>query len=199
MVKRLERIGVFVCHCGSNIAGSVDIERVLEEIGQYPGVVHTEQYLYMCSEPGQELIRKAIREKALNGIVNANCSPSLHEKTFRTACERGGLNPFLFEMANIREHDSWITDDNEAATNKAKALTKAAIDRVVHHQPLEPLPVDINSNTLIVGAGIAGISAALELAEAGYHVHLVDREPSIGCTWPNWTKPSPPWTVQPVF
>jgi heterodisulfide reductase subunit A len=134
----------------------------------------------MCSSLGQELIEEDIKEKGLTKIVVASCSPHMHEKTFRGACERGGLNPFMFEMANIREHDSWTTDDEVAATQKAKALTNAAIERVVHHQPLEQIPVEINPNTLIVGGGIAGITAALELADAGNHVYLVEREPSIG-------------------
>jgi heterodisulfide reductase subunit A len=175
-----EKVGVYICHCGTNIAKVVDVEEVARWAGEQDNVEVAREYKFMCSSLGQDLIEEDIKEKGLTRVVVSSCSPHMHEKTFRTACERGGLNPFLFEMANIREHDSWITDDKEAATNKAKALTKAAIDRVVHHQPLEPLPVEINSNTLIVGGGIAGISAALELAEAGYHVHLVEREPSIG-------------------
>jgi heterodisulfide reductase subunit A len=175
-----EKVGVYICHCGTNIAKVVDVEEVARWAGEQDNVEVAREYKFMCSSLGQDLIEEDIKEKGLTRVVVASCSPHMHEKTFRAACERGGLNRFLFEMANIREHDSWITDDQEAATNKAKALTKAAIDRVVHHQPLEPLPVDINSNTLIVGGGIAGISAALELAEAGYHVHLVEREPSIG-------------------
>jgi len=134
----------------------------------------------MCSSLGQAQIEEDIRERGLTRVVVASCSPHMHEKTFRAACEQAGLNPFLFEMANIREHDSWITEDRAAATLKAKALIKGAIERVVHHQPLEPVPVDINPSTMIVGGGIAGISAALELANAGYHVYLVEREPSIG-------------------
>jgi heterodisulfide reductase subunit A len=175
-----EKVGVYICHCGTNIAKVVDVEEVARWAGEQDNVEIAREYKFMCSSLGQDLIEEDIKEKGLTRVVVSSCSPHMHEKTFRTACERGGLNPFLFEMANIREHDSWITDDKEAATNKAKALTKAAIDRVVHHQPLEPLSVEINSNTLIVGGGIAGISAALELAEAGYHVHLVEREPTIG-------------------
>jgi heterodisulfide reductase subunit A len=175
-----EKVGVYVCHCGSNIANVVDVEDVATWAGEQPNVVVSREYKFMCSSLGQELIEEDIKEKGLTRVVVASCSPHMHEKTFRTACERGGLNPFLFEMANIREHDSWITDDNEAATQKAKALTNAAIERVVHHQPLEQIPVEINPNTLIVGGGIAGISAALELADAGHHVYLVEREPTIG-------------------
>lgn len=175
-----EKVGVYICHCGTNIAKVVDVEEVSRWADEQDNVEISRDYKFMCSSLGQDLIEADIKEKDLTRVVVASCSPHMHEKTFRTACQRGGLNPFMFEMANIREHDSWITDDKEAATNKAKALTKAAVDRVVHHQPLEPLPVDINPNTLVVGGGIAGISAALELADAGYHVYLVEREPSIG-------------------
>ncbi len=175
-----EKVGVYVCHCGTNIAGKVAVEEVAQWAGEQPNVEIARDYKFMCSSLGQELIEEDIKDKGLTRVVVAACSPHMHEKTFRGACKRAGLNPFLFEMANIREHDSWTTDDNEAATQKAKALVRGAIERVVHHQPLEPLPVDINPNTLIVGGGIAGISAALELAEAGYHVYMVERQPSIG-------------------
>ena len=175
-----EKVGVYICHCGTNIAKTVDVEEVAQWAGKQANVEIARDYKFMCSSLGQDLIEEDIKEKGLTRVVVASCSPHMHEKTFRTACERAGLNPFLFEMANIREHDSWTTDDKEAATQKAKALTRAAIERVIHHQPLEPLPVEINANTLIVGGGIAGISAALELAEAGHHVYLVEREPSIG-------------------
>jgi len=175
-----EKVGVYVCHCGTNIAKVVDVEDVATWAGQQPNVEVAREYKFMCSSLGQELIEEDIREKGLTKVVVASCSPHMHEKTFRGACERAGLNPFMFEMANIREHDSWTTDDAPAATQKAKALTNAAIERVVHHQPLEPIPVEINPNTLIVGGGIAGITAALELADAGNHVYLVEREPSIG-------------------
>ncbi|MDH3674481.1 MAG: CoB--CoM heterodisulfide reductase iron-sulfur subunit A family protein [Anaerolineae bacterium] len=175
-----ERVGVYVCHCGTNIAGTVDVEEVSRWAGEQANVAIARDYKFMCSSLGQDLVEEDIKELGLTRVVVAACSPHMHEKTFRTACERAELNPYLFEMANIREHDSWATDDKDAATQKAKSLVKAAVDRVVHHQPLEPLAVEINPNTLIVGGGIAGISAALELANAGYHVYLVEREPSIG-------------------
>ncbi|HIQ05317.1 MAG TPA: CoB--CoM heterodisulfide reductase iron-sulfur subunit A family protein [Anaerolineae bacterium] len=175
-----EKVGVYICHCGTNIAGTVDVEEVARWAGEQANVEIARDYKFMCSSLGQDLIEEDIKEKGLTRVVVAACSPHMHEKTFRGACERAGLNPFFFEMANIREHDAWITDDKDAATEKAKALVKAAIERVIYHQPLEPLAVDINPNTLIVGGGIAGISAALELADAGYHVYLVEREPSIG-------------------
>jgi heterodisulfide reductase subunit A2 len=175
-----ERVGVYICHCGSNIAGVVDVEEVSCWAGEQNSVAVARDYKFMCSSLGQELIEDDIKEHGLTRIVVAACSPHMHEKTFRTATERGGLNSFLFEMANIREHNSWATKNKEMATQKAKALVKGAVERVVHHTPLELLPVDINPNTLVVGGGIAGLSAALELANAGYHVYLVEREPSIG-------------------
>jgi heterodisulfide reductase subunit A len=176
-----ERVGVYVCHCGTNIAGTVDVEDVATWAGKTnKNVVIARDYKFMCSSLGQDLIEDDIKEQGLTRVVVAACSPHMHEKTFRGACERAGLNPFLFEMANIREHDSWATNNKVAATQKAKALVNAAVDRVIFQQPLEKIPVEINPNTLVVGGGIAGITAALELAEAGNHVYLVEREPSIG-------------------
>ncbi|HDD56145.1 MAG TPA: CoB--CoM heterodisulfide reductase iron-sulfur subunit A family protein [Chloroflexi bacterium] len=175
-----EKVGVYICHCGSNIAGTINVEEVAQWAEKNPNVVVARNYEFMCSSTGQELIENDIKEKGLTRIVVASCSPHMHEKTFREATERGGLNPFLFEMANIREHGSWATNDKEAATSKAKALVNGAVERVVHHAPLEKIPVDINPNTLIVGGGIAGITAALELAEGGHHVYLVEREGTIG-------------------
>jgi len=175
-----EKVGVYVCHCGTNIAKTVDVEEVARWAGTQENVEVSRDNKFMCSSLGQELIEEDIKEKGLTRVVVASCSPHMHEKTFRGACERAGMNPYLFEMANIREHDSWTTDDRDAATLKAMALVKGAVDRVVWQQPLDPLPVEINPNTLIVGGGIAGIAAALELANAGNHVYLVEREPSIG-------------------
>jgi heterodisulfide reductase subunit A len=175
-----EKVGVYVCHCGSNIAGTVDVADVASWAGENDNVAVSRDYKFMCSSLGQDLIEDDIKEQGLTRVVVAACSPHMHEKTFRGACSRAGLNPFLFEMANIREHNSWATNDKEAATQKAKALVNAAVERVVFQQPLEEIPVEINPNTLVVGGGIAGITAALELAEAGNHVYLVEREPTIG-------------------
>jgi heterodisulfide reductase subunit A len=176
-----EKVGVYVCHCGSNIAKVVDVADVAEWAKKNnPQVAVARDYKFMCSSLGQELIEQDIKEAGLTKVVVAACSPHMHEGTFRAATENGGLNPFMFEMANIREHDSWTTDDEEAATAKAKALVNGAVERVVHHQPLEEIPVEINPNTLVVGGGIAGITAALELADGGSHVYLVERQPSIG-------------------
>ncbi len=178
-----ERIGVYVCHCGSNIAGVVDVQDVaewaLEKLGRR-GVVIARDYKFMCSSLGQELIEKDIVEQKLTRVVVAACSPHLHEKTFRTACANAGLNPYLCELVSIREQVSWVHSDEAAATEKAKAVISGGVERVIHHEPLEPLHVPIHADTLIVGGGIAGIQAALEIAESGHKVYLVEREPSIG-------------------
>lgn len=178
--EQKEKVGVYICHCGTNIAGIVDVEGVAKWAEGNPNVEVSRDYQFMCSSTGQELIVNDIKEKGLTRIVVASCSPHMHEKTFREATERGGLNPFLFEMANIREHNSWATNDKKAANLKAKSLVNAAVERVVHHEPLDKIPVEINPATLIVGGGITGITAALELADSGNQVYLVDREPSIG-------------------
>ncbi len=178
-----ERIGVYVCHCGSNIAGTIDVEAVAQwaaEHLQRRGVVIARDYKFMCSSLGQELIAKDIQELGLTRVVVAACSPHLHEQTFRVACQRAGLNPFLCELVSIREQASWVHTDKHAATEKAKAIIAGGVERVVYNQPLEPLRVPIHPATLVVGGGIAGIQAALEIADAGFHVYLVEREPSIG-------------------
>ncbi len=174
------RIGFYVCHCGTNIAGMVDCPEVARYVAKLPGVVLSRDYKYMCSDPGQELIQKDIREHRLNRVVVASCSPLLHEHTFRNATEKGGLNPFYFHMVNIREHDSWVHTDRGEATEKAKALAQAAIHRVAHHKALETKRVEIKPATLVVGGGIAGIHAAMTIANAGKKVYLVEREPTIG-------------------
>jgi len=175
-----ERIGVYVCHCGTNIAGVVDVAAVSAWAEKLPGVVVSRDYKFMCSSPGQELIEDDIKELGLTRVVVAACSPHLHEPTFRNACKRAGLNPFLCEMASIREQVSWVTIDKALATDKAKAMTLAAVRRVTYQVPLEPIIVKINPNTLVVGGGVAGIQAALEIADSGTHVYMVEREPSIG-------------------
>ena len=176
-----KKIGVFICHCGSNIAGVIDIEKVMEAIRKLHNVEVTEDYKYVCSKPGQQILKDHIKRSRLDGIVIAACSPRMHEPTFRQAMREAGLNPYLLEIANIREHDSWIHSDNPvAATEKAIDLVRMAVARTRLLEPLEEPEVIIKKSTLIVGAGIAGISAALDLANAGFKVHLVEREPSIG-------------------
>jgi heterodisulfide reductase subunit A len=174
------RIGFYVCHCGTNIAGVVDVQALAEYAATLPGVVVSREYKYMCSDPGQELIQQDIKGNRLNRIVVASCSPHLHEQTFRTATAKGGLNPFYFHMVNIREHVSWVHEDRTRATQKAKALVRAAIQRVSFHKPLERKRVPIHPDVLILGGGIAGIHAALTMADAGKHVYLVERDPTIG-------------------
>jgi heterodisulfide reductase subunit A len=178
-----ERIGVYICHCGSNIAGTVDVEEVSRWAGdklRERGVVVSRDYQFMCSSLGQELIEADIREEGLSRIVVAACSPHLHEHTFRLACQRAGLNPYLFEMVSLREQVSWVHTDINRATQKAKALISGGVERVALHEPLEPMNVPIHEATLVVGGGIAGIQAALEIADSGFPVYLVEREPSIG-------------------
>ena len=177
------RIGVYVCHCGSNIAGIVDVAEVARwaaETLRDQGVVIAREYRFMCSSPGQELVTDDIRDLGLNRIVVAACSPHLHENTFRTATARAGLNPYLCELVSIREQDSWVHTDKAAATAKAKAILAGGVERVRRNVPLDPITVDINPATMVVGGGIAGIQATLEIADAGFHVYLVEREPSIG-------------------
>src|SRR3972149_2892928 len=163
-----ERIGVYVCHCGTNIAGVVDVVDVAQwAVGRlkHRGVVIARDYKFMCSSLGQELIEKDIKELGLTRVVVAACSPHLHEQTFRTACARAGLNPSLCELASIREQVSWVHSDKAAATAKAKAVLSGAVGRGIQNEPLEPLLVPIHPDTLVVGGGIAGIQAALEIAD----------------------------------
>ena len=174
------KIGVYVCHCGLNIADIVDVEEVSKYATTLPAVVVSRNYKFMCSDPGQNMIKEDIKELGLNRVVVASCSPLMHEPTFRRAIQEAGVNPYLFEMANIREHCSWITEDHKEATEKAKALVGAAVRRVYYHQPLEIREVPVNPNTLIIGGGIAGIQAALEIADSEHKVYLVERDPSIG-------------------
>jgi len=174
------RIGVYICHCGVNIEATVDVEEVAKYARTLPDVVVSRDYVFVCSDPGQDLIRKDIEEYKLNRVIVASCSPRLHELTFRRVCESAGLNRYLFEMVNIREQCSWTSADREANTEKAKALVRAAVMRVHYHVPLEIKEAPYNPNTLVVGGGIAGIQAALEIANSEHKVYLVEREPSIG-------------------
>ncbi|MCA1917791.1 MAG: FAD-binding protein [Flavobacterium piscis] len=174
------RIGFFICHCGVNIAATVNVAEVRDYIATLPNVVVSQDYKFMCSDPGQDMIKNAIKTHKLNRVVVAACSPLMHELTFRNACEKAGLNRYLFQMANIREHVSWVHDDRVKATLKAKAHARAAISRVAYQAPLEITKAKINPDTLIIGGGIAGIQAALEIADSGNNVILVEKEPSIG-------------------
>jgi heterodisulfide reductase subunit A len=174
------RIGVYVCHCGANIAGTIDVKELTAFAGTLPGVAVAREYKYMCSDPGQELIKTDIAEHRLNRIVVAACSPHLHEKTFRGAVDAGGLNPYYFQMVNIREHASWVHENKAAAYARARDQVRAAVRRVALHRPLEKREVTIHPDVLVVGGGISGIHAALTLANAGKKVYLVERQPTIG-------------------
>jgi heterodisulfide reductase subunit A len=174
------KIGVYICHCGSNIEATVDVEGVTEYAKGLPGVAIARDNKYTCSDPGQKVIQEDIKELGLNRVVVASCTPRMHEPTFRRAVEEVGLNPYFFEMANIREQCSWVHDDREEATRKAKELVTAAVYRVALHEPLYPRQVQVTPATLVVGGGIAGIQAALDIADAGYQVYLVEREPTVG-------------------
>jgi heterodisulfide reductase subunit A len=174
------RIGVYVCECGINIAATVDVPAVVEMAAKLPGVVVARQSKYTCSEPGQLAIQEDIHDLGLNRVVVASCTPRMHEPTFQRAIAAAGLNPYFFEMANIREHVSWVIRDKELGTEKAKRLVRSAVARVAYHVPLEPRKESVTQAALVVGGGIAGIQAALSIADAGYQVYLVERKPTIG-------------------
>lgn len=176
----MARVGVFICWCGTNIAGTVNIEEVVEAARSYPGVVYASDYRYLCSEMGQEMIIKAIREENLEQVVVGTCSPRMHEKTFRQVAERAGLNPYMLQVANLREHCSWVHRDPAEATAKAKALVRASVAKAALSRPLEAPEIGVEQRALVIGGGIAGIQAALDIADSGYPVDLVEKEPSIG-------------------
>lgn len=176
----MERIGVFVCHCGTNIAGTVDVEKVAEELGKVNGVAYSTHYTYMCSSAGQKMIEDHIRDDKLTGVVLCSCSPRMHEKTFRACAERAGLNPYKVEVANIREQDSWVLKDVEQATEKAIALGKAAIAKSILDTPLTAGETPVTKRALVIGGGIAGITAALDIADAGFPVDIVEKKPTVG-------------------
>lgn len=174
------KIGVYICACGINIGSKVDVEAVRDFAELLPDVAVARTSKYTCSEPGQDVIQSDIREGRVNRVVVASCTPRMHEPTFQRALAAEGLNPYFFEMANIREHVSWITEDPELATEKAKRLVRSAVLRVSHHVALEPRQEKVKRSALVVGGGIAGIQAALNIAESGYQVYLVEKEPTIG-------------------
>ena len=175
------RIGVFVCDCGLNIAGSVDTEKVRRAAEQSPNVLVSVRNRYTCADPGQEEIKKNIREHQLNRVVVASCSPRLHEPTFRQCVAEAGLNPYLLEMANIREQCSWVHSDNrDMATLKAQDTVKMAVARARLLRPGEEILVPVTDAALVIGGGVAGIQSALDLADAGHLVYLVEKQPTIG-------------------
>lgn len=186
------RIGVYVCHCGLNIARTVDCEKVAQVAAGIDDVVVSQNIPYACSEPGQQSIKEDIKEHNLDRVVVASCSPRLHEPTFRQMVQAAGLNPYLMEMANLREHCSWVhMDTPDAATEKALDLTRMAVARVRNLQPLEPERLPLTKRTLVIGGGVAGIQAALDLADNGYEVVMVEKRPSIGGTMAQLDKTFP--------
>ena len=176
----MQRIGVFVCHCGTNIAATVDVKKVAETLGHEPSVVFSTEYQYMCSQSGQDLIKNAIHEHKLTGVVVCSCSPRMHEQTFRKTCASAGLNGYMVEIANIREQCSWIHKDKEEATEKAVILGRAAIAKVHLNAPLTAGESPVTKRALVIGGGIAGIQTALDIADAGFEVDIVEKKPTIG-------------------
>jgi len=176
----MSKIGVFVCHCGENISATVDCAKVAETAGKYEGVTFSVDYKYMCSDPGQSIIKNAITEKGLTGVVVAACSPRMHEPTFRKACAEAGLNPYMCEMANLREHCSWVHEKGEATTDKAIDLVRILVEKVKHNQSLNAIKVPVTKTALVIGGGIAGIQASLDIANSGHKVILIEKDPSIG-------------------
>jgi Heterodisulfide reductase, subunit A and related polyferredoxins len=176
----MSKIGVFICHCGENISATVDCEKVAQDIRKVEGVEYAIDYKYMCSDPGQTLIKDAIKEHHLDGVVVGSCSPRMHEPTFRKACAEAGLNPFLCEMANLREHCSWVHEKGEATTEKAFDLVKMLVEKVKRNKPLDSIKVPITKKALVIGGGIAGIQASLDIANTGHQVILIEKDPSIG-------------------
>ncbi|MFW9991118.1 MAG: 4Fe-4S binding protein [Candidatus Odinarchaeota archaeon] len=174
------RIGAFICHCGKNIAGTVDVKRVASKISEHAGVICATDYTYMCSDPGQNLVENFIKEYKLNGVVVACCSETLHEDTFRNVAERAGLNPYECEIANIREKCSWVHNDRKEATEKAILITKSLVEKVKRNTDLKRLQIPVTRRCLVIGGGVAGMQAALDVADLGYEVVLVEKEPTIG-------------------
>jgi len=175
-----KRIGVYICWCGSNISKMIDVQHIAKEAQNLPNVVMARDYKYMCSDPGQETLISDIKKHKLNRIVVAACSPRIHEPTFRRALEQAGINPYMFQMANIREQDSWVHIDREYASLKALSLIKAAVNRVQHHEALDKRFVEVNPATVVIGGGISGISAAIEIANAGKQVYLLEKTDALG-------------------
>jgi len=176
----MSRIGVFTCWCGENIARTVDVDEVTKQVAELPGVRCSLNYKYMCSDPGQSILREKIASEKLDGVVVASCSPHMHQKTFRKAAQAAGLNPYLVEMANIREHCSWVHHNRAQATAKAVEIIRLSVEKVRNDAALQPIRVPVTRRALVIGGGVAGIQAALDIADAGYEVVMVEREPSIG-------------------
>ncbi len=194
-----ERIGFFICHCGINIAYRVRVEEVAAYAATFPGVIVSKDYLFMCSDPGQDLIEKEIKNLNLTHVVVASCSPRMHEKTFRAACQRAGLNPYrAFHMVCVREHGSWVTESEDEATAKAIVLVRAGLLRVTNQSALFPSTFSVNPTSLVVGGGIAGMQAALDIASSGNQVYSWNGSRRSGGTCSSMIRLFRLWTVRPV-
>lgn len=176
----MKRIGVFVCHCGKNIADTVDVKSVVEEIKKHPDVVYAVDYTYMCSDPGQDMIKDAVESENLDAVIVAACTPSLHENTFRKAVSAVDLNPYQFESANVREQCSWVHKDKVEGTRKAVKIIESMVEKLRLNESLTPTVIPVTKKALVIGAGIAGMQTSLDIANSGYDVVLMDRNPSIG-------------------
>jgi NADH:ubiquinone oxidoreductase subunit E/NAD-dependent dihydropyrimidine dehydrogenase PreA subunit len=176
----MKKLGVFVCHCGINIASTVDIPEVMNKLDGYTGVVSIKDYKYMCSDPGQKMIAETIEKEKLDGVVVGCCTPTLHEKTFRKVSVKSGLNEYMCEIANIREQCSWVTNDKKEATQKAGTLLRSVIEKIKQNESLEQIEIPVTRTALVVGAGIAGMQSAIDIADNGYKVIMVEKNPSIG-------------------
>jgi heterodisulfide reductase subunit A len=176
----MAKVGVFICQCGKNIGSVVDVNKVVEKAKTLPGVAHAETLQYSCSDLGQNAIKDAIKQHNLDRVVVAACTPRMHEATFQKSIANAGLNPYMFEMVNVREQCSWVHPDNELATRKAINLIKMGVSKVMKLVPLEPLKFPVEKRVLVIGGGIAGMQAALDCANAGYHVTIAEKSPSIG-------------------
>jgi heterodisulfide reductase subunit A len=176
----MAKVGVFICHCGINISSVIDVERVVSEISKIPGVALSTHYEYMCSDPGQNLIKESIKEHNLSGVVVAACTPRIHERTFQNCTEAGGLNRYFFEMVNIREQDSWVHEDKDLATKKAIDLVKMKVAKLKKDESLTPFSISVERRALVIGGGIAGMQAALDIANAGHEAIIVEKSPTIG-------------------
>ncbi|MDD4760764.1 MAG: FAD-dependent oxidoreductase, partial [Bacteroidaceae bacterium] len=176
----MSKIGVFICHCGENISATVDCERVAKAAQEMAGVEFATDYKYMCSDPGQNLIKQAIKEHHLDGVVVGSCSPRMHEMTFRKVCSEAGMNPYLCEIANLREQCSWVHEKCDATTDKAIEIVRGLVEKVKRNKPLQAIEVPISKKALVIGGGIAGIQASLDIANCGHQVILIEQSPSIG-------------------
>jgi len=195
----MSRIGVFTCWCGENIARTVDVDEVAKRVAELPGVRCSLNYKYMCSDPGQAIVREKIATEKLDGVVVASCSPHMHLKTFRKAAQAAGLNPYLVEMANIREQCSWVHHDRVQATAKAFEIIRLSVEKARNDAALQPIRVPVTRRALVIGGGVAGIQAALDIADAGHEVVMWRENPPSAARWPAFPRLFPHWIARNAF